>query len=67
MILESLLILIVVGGCETRYVCAPTFMVLANALGEKFSALVDLEDSVGTLVLTLLFVAQAVPGERVSM
>jgi hypothetical protein len=67
LILKSLVILFVVGGCETRYVYAPAFMVLANALGEKFSAFGDLEDVIGILVFTLLFVTQAAPEERVSI
>jgi len=42
-------------------------MVLANALGEKFSVLADLEDVVGTPTLALLFVTQATPEEWVSI
>ena len=61
------MILIVVGGCKARYVYAPAFVVLANALGKDFSAPSDLEDVIGVLVLTLLFISQVTPEEQVSI
>ena len=66
-IVKSLMIHTVVGGCETRYVYAPTFVVLADALGEEIPGLVDLKGIVGSLVLGLLFVPQLAPEEQVSM
>ena len=57
----------VVGGCEPRYVYAPTFVVLVDALGEEILGLVDLKGMVSSLVLGLLFVLQLAPEEQVSM
>ena len=61
------MIFAIVGRCEVGYVHTLTFMVLADALGEKIPGLVDLEGMVGSLVLGLLFVPQLVPEEQVSM
>ena len=63
---KSFVIFTAVGGCETRYAHAPTFMVLADALTEKIPGLGDLERLVGSLVLSLLFVPQLTPDKWVS-